>query len=144
MYNIHTCTRNFCKFCTIFMSVPATSVRSIRPYHSARGTGKAFLYLRGTSVSYLRPCHNTRNFWKFCRTFIPVPGTSVSSVHRATIPWVRVQHFVYPPGTSVRSVRPCHTTRNVREFCNTSIPVPETSGNSVRLPYQYPESTNPT
>ena len=28
-------------------------------------------------------------------------------------------------------------------FCNTSIPVPETCGSSVRLPYPYPEFTNP-
>ena len=34
-------------------------------------------------------------------------------------------------------------TRNFCEFCNTSIPIPETSGRSVRLPYPYPESTNP-
>ena len=42
------------------------------------------------------------------------------------------------------SVRPCHNTRNFCEFCNTSVPVPETSGSSVRLPYPYPQSTNPT
>ena len=42
------------------------------------------------------------------------------------------------------SVRTCHNTRNFCKFCNTSIPVPETSGSSVRLPYPYPESTNPT
>ena len=63
---------------------------------------------------------------------------------RATITGVRVQHFLYPPGASVSSVRPCHNTRNFCEFCNTSIPVPETAGSSVRLPYPYPESTNPT
>ena len=42
------------------------------------------------------------------------------------------------------SVRPCHNTRNFCGFCNSSIPVPKTSGSSVRLPYPYPESTNPT
>ena len=42
------------------------------------------------------------------------------------------------------SVRPCHNTRNFCELCNTSIPVPETSGSSTRLPYPCPESTNPT
>ena len=51
---------------------------------------------------------------------------------------------VYLPGTSVSSVRPCHNTRNFCEFRNTSIPVPETSGSCARLPYPYPESTNPT
>ena len=60
------------------------------------------------------------------------------------IPGVRVQHFLYLPGTSVSSVRPCHNTRNFCEFCNTSIPVPKASGSSVRLPYPYPESANPT
>ena len=39
---------------------------------------------------------------------------------------------------------PCHNTRNCCELCNTSIPVPETSASSVKLPYPYPESTNPT
>ena len=48
------------------------------------------------------------------------------------------------PRTSVSSVRPCHNTRNICEFCNTSIPSPEISGSSLRLLYPYPESTNPT
>ena len=147
MYNIHTRTKNFCEFCTTFIPVPGTSIRSVRPCHNTRGTGTAFLYLPRTSVSSARPSHNTRNFWKFCNTFIPVPATSViSAAHsyphlcqlctpRATIPGVRAHHFLYPPGTSVSSVRPCHNTRNFCEFCNTSIPVPETSGSSVRLPY---------
>ena len=34
------------------------------------------------------------------------------------------------------SVRPCHNTRNFWKFHNTFIPVPETSGSSVRLPYR--------
>ena len=42
------------------------------------------------------------------------------------------------------SVRPCHNTQNFCKFCNTFIPVPETSGSSVRLPYPDPEVTNPT
>ena len=61
----------------------------------------------------------TRNFCEFCMTFIPVSRTSVSSV------------------------LPCHNTRNFCEFCKTFILVAETSGSSVRLPYLYPESTNP-
>ena len=36
-----------------------------------------------------------------------------------------------------------HVTRNFWKFCNTSIPVPESSKSSVRFPYPYPESTNP-
>ena len=58
---------------------------------------------------------------------------------------IRDRHILYPPGTSMSSVRPCHNTRDFCEFCNTSIPVPETSRSSVRLlSYPYPESTNPT
>ena len=61
---------------------------------------------------------------------------------RATISGVRVQHRLHPPGTSTKNARPCHTTRNFWKFCNTFIPVPETFGSSVRLPYPYPESMN--
>ena len=117
-----------------------------------------FIPVPGTSVSSVRPCHNTRKFWKFYKTFIPVPELLLvlQDIHtrtrnfcefgtpRATIPGVRVQHLSYPPGTPVSSVRPCHNTRNFWNFCNTFILVPETSGSSVRLPYPYPKSTNPT
>ena len=76
-----TRTRNFCEFCTTVIPVPGSSVRSARPCQMPGvRVQTAFLYLRGTSVSSVRPCYNTRNFWKFCKTFIPVPGTSVSSV----------------------------------------------------------------
>ena len=129
-----TSTRNFCKFCRAVIPVP------------------------GSPVSSVRPCHNTRNFWKFCETFKPVPELLLIllDIHtrtrnfcefcapRATIPGVRVQHLLYLPGTSVSYVRPCHNTRNFWKFCNTFIPVPETSGSYVRLPYPYPESTQPT
>ena len=80
IYPAYYPTKNFCKFCRTFIPVPGTSVRSVRPCHNTRGTGTAFVYLPGTSVRSGRPCHNTRNFWKFCRTFIPVPETSVSFV----------------------------------------------------------------
>ena len=73
----------------------------------------------------------TRNFCELCRTFIPVPRTSVSSVRP-------VPQY---PVTGTACFVPA---RNFSEFCITSIPVPETSGSSVRLPYPYPESTNPT
>ena len=110
-----------------------------------RGTGTACLYL-------------PRNFWKFCT---PVPQYPellqvLQDFHTRTwnfwmfcaslaiIPGVRVQHVLYPTGASGSSVCLCHNTRNFWKFCNTSIPVPETSGSSVRPPYSYPESTNPT
>ena len=73
----------------------------------------------------------TRNLCEFCET-------------RATIPGVLVQHVLYPPGSSLGSASLCHNTRNFWKFCNTSIPVPETSGSFVRLPYPYPEPTSPT
>ena len=60
------------------------------------------------------------------------------------LPCVRVQHCSYPPGTSVSSVRPCHNCRDVCEFCNTTILVPETSRSFARIPYPYSEFTNPT
>ena len=73
----------------------------------------------------------TWNFWKFYTSF-------------ATIPGVRVQLVLYPTGTSRSFVCLCHNARSLWKFCNTSIPVPENSGSSVRPPYPYPESTNPT
>ena len=128
-----TRTRDFRKFCRTFIPVP------------------------GTSVSSVRPCHNTRHFWKFCKTFIPVPELRLVlyDIHtrtrnfcefctpRATIPGERVQHISYPSGPSASSIRPCHNTRKFWKFCNTFIPVPDTSGSSVRLPYPYPESPKP-
>ena len=44
-----------------------------------RGTGTARLYPPGPSGSSVRSCHNTRKFLMFCKTFIPVPGSSGSS-----------------------------------------------------------------
>ena len=71
MYGIHTCTRNFWKFCT-----PVAKIPGIRVPH--------VLYPLGTSVSSVRLCHNTRKLWKFCKTSIPVPRTAGSSL-RPTI-----------------------------------------------------------
>ena len=96
---------------------------------------------------YLPGYYPTKNFCKFCRTFIPVPRTSVSSV-QLSYPYPNICEFctpvpqntrgtgtafLYLPGTSVSFVRPCHNTRNFCEFCNTSVPVPGTSVTSVRL-----------
>ena len=120
-YGIFVPARNFCKFCTPVPQYPE-HLEVLQDFHA-----------------------RTRNFCELCRTFIPVPGTSVSSVRPAPqYPGYGYSIFLYPPGTSVSSVRPCHNTQNFCEFCNTSMPVPETSASSVRLPYLYPESTNPT
>ena len=89
-----TRSRSFCELCTAFkhvskqlrlfctksIPVSGTSVASIVPCHNTRGTGTSFVYQVGTYVCSVRPCHNTRDFWNFCKTFMPVPGTSVSSV----------------------------------------------------------------
>ena len=75
-----------------------------------------------------RGCAFINRTGNFCESCTP----------RATIPGVGVQHLLYPPGTSVGSERPCHNTRNVWKFCNTSMPVPETSGSFERLPYPPP------
>ena len=141
-----------------FIPVPGTSVSSVRPCDNTRGTGATFLCLPRTYVSSVCPRYNTRNLCEFCDTFIPLPGTYVSSVRRsylylalmcvlyacATMPGVRGQPLYTVLGTSVSSVRLCHNTWKICELCDTFIPVPETSVSSVRLPYPYPASTNPT
>ena len=84
-----------------------------------------------------------RNFCEFCTTFIPLSETCVRSV-QPQIQRVRVQHsYTYPCTTSVSYVQlPYRTwsfcdfytrTRNMYNFCKASIPVPGTSGSSVRL-----------
>ena len=40
--NTHTRTKNSCEFCTTYIPVPGTSVRSVRPCHNTWGTGTAF------------------------------------------------------------------------------------------------------
>ena len=84
-----TRTRNFCKFCKTFVPVPETSLSSVRPWHNARGTGMPFYEIPGGGGGY-----------GYCTTFVYLPGTFC-------------------------------------EFCKTSIPVPGTSVSSVRLPYPY-------
>ena len=76
LYGIHTCTRNFWKFCTPVATIPGVRVQNV-------------LYPLGTSVSSVRLCHNTRNFWNFCKTSVRVPGTSVSSV-RSSYPYPEI------------------------------------------------------
>ena len=91
----------------------------------------------------------TKNFCEFCSTFISVPGTSGSSV-RHSYPYPELLEVLYDIHTRTRgmgisfynyvsSVRPCHNTRNICEFCNTSVPYPEVSVSSVRSPYPNPE-----
>ena len=102
LYGIHTCTRNFWKFCTPVATIPGVRLQHV-------------LYPLGTSVSSVRLCHNTRNFWKFCKTSVPVPGTSGSSV-RSSYPY---------PTFSVTPVRLWHDTRG------TDIPSLQYPGSSV-------------
>ena len=124
--------------------------------------GRVFTWILpvpGTSVSSTRQCHKypgygynmfipARSFWEFCKTFAPVPGTSVSSVQ--PVPQI-------PRGTGtacfVPARNPCEFCAPVRvtipgpsfcEFCNTSVPVPETSGSFCKTPHiTLPEIHNP-
>ena len=113
-YSIFTPARNFCDFCTPVPQYPER-LEVLYDFHT-----------------------RTRNFWKFCKTFTPVPGTSVSSVQPVPqYPGDGYGNVLHPLGTSVSYVRLCHTTRNFCELCNTSIPIPETSGSSVRLLYPF-------
>ena len=89
-----------------------------------------------------RPCiylgiTRTWNFYKFCRTFIPVPGTSVSSVRLATNARGTGTAFSCLPGTSVTSVRPCQNDRNLWKFCEPFTPVPRTFVKSEPLRYPH-------
>ena len=132
MYDIHSRTRNFCKICKTVPQYPGYGYNISVP-------------ARKTPVSSVRPCHNTWNFRKFSKIFMPVP--EISEFCRTFIP---------VPGTSVSSVRPvpqypgygysffCTRPELLWVMCNTSIPVPETSGSSVKHLHPYPESTNPT
>ena len=105
---------------------------------------------RGIYPGYYYPI---KNFFKFGTTFIPVPETSVSSARHA-YPYPELLEFLYARGHNTRGtgtacfctraelltyVRLCHNARNFRKFCKTSVPVPRTSGSSVRLSYPYPE-----
>ena len=119
------------------LTVPGTSVSSV---------GRSYPY-PGTSVCSIRPCHNSQKFWKFCMTFKLVPELLLVLYilcHDTRRAGYCIQHLSYPPGAFVSYVRPRDNTQNIGEFCNTFIPVPQTSGSSKRLPNPYPESTNPT
>ena len=84
-----------------------------------------------------------REFCEFCTT-LPVPGTPMSSV-RHSYPYPRTLYF-----RSVCRVRVTqkHTwgiipgyyhTKNFCNFCRTLMPVPATSGSSVRRCHKDPE-----
>ena len=92
-------------------------------------------YVQNHTRGIYRGYYPTKNFCKFCRTFIPVPGTSVSSVRPCHKYPGYGYSILYLPGTSVSSVRQCHNTPNICEFCNTFVPVPGTFVSSVRSPY---------
>ena len=89
----------------------------------------------------------TRNFCEFCRTFIPVPETSVSCVRPVPQYQGYGYSFFFVPA------------RNFCEFCTTAPKYPELlSSVTLPCPYpkllevpktstplrSYPESTNPT
>ena len=78
-----TRTRDFCEFCTT-LPVPGTSVSSVR--HSYCTRTRTFYFRYVSRVNHTRGVYPryypTKNFCNFCRTLIPVPGTSGSSVRR--------------------------------------------------------------
>ena len=83
----------------------------------------------GCERNHTRGTTRTRNFCKFCKTFVPVPETSLSSVR----PWHNAR------GTGIC---PCKNTRVrvrllIHEHSYTNLP--GTSVSSVRLSYPSPE-----
>ena len=94
LLDIHTHTRNFCKFCTPVAQYP--------------GYGYVRVELPVYGCGYNIHIH-TRNFCELCMTCIPplVPGTSVSSVRRS-YPYPELLQVLYArakiPGISVSSV----------------------------------------
>ena len=89
----HTRTRNFWKFCTPVPQRPGVRVQHVYTCPELLEVLCARATIPGRSGSFVRLSYpypelleilkdfhtRTRNFWKFCKTFIPVPGTSVSS-----------------------------------------------------------------
>ena len=71
----------------------------------------------------------TKNFCNFCRTRLPVPGTSGSSVRRGH----KDPGYVYGMIILGRNVW------KFWKFFKTLIPLPGTSVSSVTLPYPYPK-----
>ena len=69
--------RKFCKFCTAFILVPGTSVRSVRPKHNTRGTGMPFKKYPGAGTGT-------------GTTFAYLPGTSIE------LPWYVRLPYPYP------------------------------------------------
>ena len=70
----------------------------------------------------------TRNFCKFCTPVDQYPGYGYAPVK---VPECGYGYIIVP-------------TRNFCEFCTSFMPVPGTFVSYIRLPYPYPEFTNPT
>ena len=88
LYKIHTCVRNFWKFCTPVVTIPAE--RAIQ--HD--------FYPRRTSGIYLRLWESTRFFFLFCKASILLPGPCVTPVrlwHVAQYPWYERKRFLQYP-----------------------------------------------
>ena len=100
LQDIHTRTRNLCKFCT----------PTPRKYRELLKFCKTLVPVPELLEVLLDIHTRTRKLCEFCTP-------------RATIPGVWVKHLLYPPGTSVSSVRPCHNTWNFWKFCKTPIPL---------------------
>ena len=133
--NIRIPTRNFCEFSQDFHTRTRNSCVFCKTSVYTR-TRKKALFCRVRTGPY-------PGYLRVCATFIPIPSTFVSSVRRwhntrgTGMPYkntrlrvrVRVQHlYTYLP------------TRNFWGLCKTSVPVPGTSGSSIKtcIPV-YPE-----
>ena len=134
--------------------VPSTSIHA---WYWYLVTVPGNIISRLCSVGYVqnqtRGYYPTTTFCKFCRTFIPVPGTSVRYVRHSypypelyvssVRPWPQYPGYGYnsfiPARNFCEFCTPVPHYRNFCEFCNTSIRVPGTSGGSVRTPFPYAE-----
>ena len=133
IYDIHTRTRTFYfrSACRVHTKPYPGYLLRVLPYKNFCNFCRTLIPVPGTSGSSVRPYHNTRNFWMFRKTFIPVPGTCVSSGR--PVP----QYPGY--GYIMFCTRP-----DLLEVLYACATIPGTSGSSETLPNRYPESANPT
>ena len=121
MYDIHTRTRNFCKICTTVPQYPGYGYGIfITAWNFCKFCTPVLQYPELLEGLVPEDFHaRTQNFCELCRTFIPVPGTSVSSVR--PVPQYRGTGtaFFVPARNFCESVRLCHNTWNFCEFYNT-------------------------
>ena len=125
-YRLYTGTGHFGKFGTTSITVPDTSVSSVRHKHR-------YQILRQVRYDIST---GTGHFGKFGMTSIPVPDTSVISVrHQYRYRTLRQVRHDMDTGTASTGTDFHTGTGHFANFGITSIPVRDTSVSSVR--YQY-------